>query len=239
MKKVPVLEIFGPTIQGEGMVIGQKTMFVRTSGCDYRCSWCDSAFTWDGSQKPDMMKTDEIVDRLNDLAPGRYSHVTISGGNPALHEGIGHLVQTLKQQGIKTAVETQGSTWQEWMLDIDEVTLSPKPPSSNMKTNWQQLDFYVERLKEEGKGQASFKIVIFDIEDLKYALAVHQRYPHIPFFLQAGNEDVKEADDQSVRDRLLTKYEWLVDTVTKSEDFNNVKVLPQLHALLWGNKQGV
>lgn len=50
-KGIPVLEIFGPTIQGEGMVIGQKTMFVRTAGCDYSCSWCDSAFTWDGSAK--------------------------------------------------------------------------------------------------------------------------------------------------------------------------------------------
>ena len=48
---IPVLEIFGPTIQGEGMVVGRKTMFVRTAGCDYSCSWCDSAFTWDGSAK--------------------------------------------------------------------------------------------------------------------------------------------------------------------------------------------
>ncbi|MED4958776.1 7-carboxy-7-deazaguanine synthase QueE, partial [Paenibacillus macerans] len=48
---IPVLEVFGPTVQGEGMVIGQKTMFVRTAGCDYRCVWCDSAFTWDGSAK--------------------------------------------------------------------------------------------------------------------------------------------------------------------------------------------
>ena len=52
--KIPVLEIFGPTIQGEGRVIGRKTMFVRTAGCDYRCSWCDSAFTWDGSAKEDI-----------------------------------------------------------------------------------------------------------------------------------------------------------------------------------------
>lgn len=41
-KKMPIMEIFGPTIQGEGMVIGRKTMFVRTGGCDYSCSWCDS-----------------------------------------------------------------------------------------------------------------------------------------------------------------------------------------------------
>lgn len=51
LSKVPVIEMFGPTIQGEGMVIGQKTMFVRTAGCDYTCAWCDSAFTWDGSGK--------------------------------------------------------------------------------------------------------------------------------------------------------------------------------------------
>ncbi|MDA5453815.1 7-carboxy-7-deazaguanine synthase QueE, partial [Streptococcus thermophilus] len=48
--KLPVLEIFGPTFQGEGRAIGQKTMFVRTAGCDYHCDWCDSAFTWDGSE---------------------------------------------------------------------------------------------------------------------------------------------------------------------------------------------
>ena len=41
--KLPVLEIFGPTFQGEGRAIGQKTMFVRTAGCDYHCDWCDSA----------------------------------------------------------------------------------------------------------------------------------------------------------------------------------------------------
>ena len=38
MSKIPVLEIFGPTIQGEGMVVGQKTMFIRTAGCDYSCA---------------------------------------------------------------------------------------------------------------------------------------------------------------------------------------------------------
>lgn len=40
--KIPVLEIFGPTIQGEGAVIGRKTMFIRTAGCDFNCAWCDS-----------------------------------------------------------------------------------------------------------------------------------------------------------------------------------------------------
>lgn len=76
MKKIPVLEIFGPTIQGEGMVIGQKTMFVRTGGCDYRCSWCDSAFTWDGSQKAEVMDAKSIIDGLYEKGANLFTHVT-------------------------------------------------------------------------------------------------------------------------------------------------------------------
>ncbi|ONN64119.1 7-carboxy-7-deazaguanine synthase QueE, partial [Herbaspirillum sp. VT-16-41] len=78
MRKIPVLEIFGPTIQGEGMVIGQKTMFVRTAGCDYSCSWCDSKFTWDGSEKESiqMMEPQEIVEALYEKGGGRFQHVT-------------------------------------------------------------------------------------------------------------------------------------------------------------------
>lgn len=69
MRKIPVLEIFGPTIQGEGMVVGRKTMFVRTAGCDYRCAWCDSAFTWDGSAKEDIvqMTSEDIWQRLQEV----------------------------------------------------------------------------------------------------------------------------------------------------------------------------
>ena len=65
--KLPVLEIFGPTFQGEGRAIGQKTMFVRTAGCDYHCDWCDSAFTWDGSEKPTRMTADEVIEALDAL----------------------------------------------------------------------------------------------------------------------------------------------------------------------------
>ncbi|WP_026699889.1 7-carboxy-7-deazaguanine synthase QueE [Salibacterium aidingense] len=239
MKKVPVLEIFGPTIQGEGMVIGQKTMFVRTSGCDYRCSWCDSAFTWDGSQKPKLMEAEEIVEKLEEKGFTTYNHVTISGGNPALHHGMGEVVQLLQEKGIKTAVETQGTIWQEWMTEIDDVTVSPKPPSSGMKTNWEQLDNYMTRLNNREGNKVSLKIVIFDENDLSYAAAVHERYPEAAMFLQTGNDEIHTPDNQRLLSHLLGKYEWLVEQVLHSERLNDVKVLPQLHTLLWGNKQGV
>ncbi|MFB4162857.1 7-carboxy-7-deazaguanine synthase QueE [Alteribacillus sp. JSM 102045] len=239
MKKVPVLEIFGPTIQGEGMVIGQKTMFIRTGGCDYRCSWCDSAFTWDGSQKAELLYVDEIIAKLESIGGSAFNHVTISGGNPALHSGLGEVVAALQEKGIKTAVETQGTIWQPWMKDIDEVTISPKPPSSGMDTNWEQLDHYIHRLQGREDKEVSLKIVIFDDTDLEYAAQVHERYPEIAMFLQTGNEHIETSDDSWLLSHLLKKYEELVEKVIASERLNEVKVLPQLHTLLWGNKQGV
>lgn len=271
---IPVLEIFGPTVQGEGMVIGRKTMFVRTAGCDYHCSWCDSAFTWDGSAKNQIrrLSTADIWQELKAIGGERFSHVTLSGGNPALLPQLGELVTLLRSQGIATAVETQGSRWQEWLYDIDEVTLSPKPPSSGMSTNWDVLDDIVTRLtnrrtadwktvgesssasnvptamcaKEPANesvrfysGACSLKVVIFDETDLAYARTVHERYPHVPLFLQTGNPDVNTENTEQIAESLLHRYEWLIDRVMDDSRLNNVRVLPQLHTLVWGNKRGV
>ena len=238
--RLPVMEIFGPTIQGEGMVIGQKTMFVRTAGCDYSCAWCDSAFTWDGSGKDEirMMTAEEIVTELFRTGGETFSHVTVSGGNPALLTHLDELIALLHERGMTVALETQGSRWQEWFLQIDDLTLSPKPPSSTMETNWAVLDEIVERLSQH-KRNFSLKVVIFDERDLEYAIEVHHRYPKAHFFLQAGNDDLTEADPRTLLDRLMKRYTWLVDTVMASTELKDVRVLPQLHAWLWGNKRGV
>ncbi|MGQ7279068.1 7-carboxy-7-deazaguanine synthase QueE [Brevibacillus thermoruber] len=242
MNTIPVLEIFGPTIQGEGMVIGQKTMFVRTAGCDYRCRWCDSAFTWDGSAAGEIrqMTPEEIWQELRRIGQDRFSYVTISGGNPALIANVGQLVRLLREQNIRTAVETQGSRWQDWLLLVDDVTISPKPPSSGMTTDFAALDAMVHALSgRTGDVRTSLKVVVFDEADFDYARQVHQRYPRVPFFLQAGNDDVAQADLAGLRDRLLAAYEWLIERTMAAADMNDVKVLPQLHALVWGNKRGV
>ncbi|MCL6587746.1 MAG: 7-carboxy-7-deazaguanine synthase QueE [Anoxybacillus sp.] len=242
MTKIPVLEIFGPTIQGEGMVIGQKTMFVRTAGCDYRCRWCDSAFTWDGSAKAEIkqMTAEAIWNELIALGGNRFSHVTISGGNPALLKGLDTLIEMLKERNIRVALETQGSCWQDWFYAIDDLTISPKPPSSGMETDFAVLDDIIEKLvKARRKENVSLKVVVFDDDDFAYATDVHKRYPIIPFYLQVGNEEVREADDGTLRAKLLHKLEWLVEKVVHSPDMNDVRVLPQLHTLLWGNKRGV
>jgi 7-carboxy-7-deazaguanine synthase len=238
--RFPVLEIFGPTVQGEGMVIGQKTMFVRTAGCDYSCAWCDSAFTWDGSGKQDirMLTAEQIAAELRDVAGNTFSHVTLSGGNPALLPHLNELIDLLHQDGIQVALETQGSRWQDWFMLIDELTLSPKPPSSGMSTDWDILDTIAGKLAGNGR-HFSLKIVVFGEEDLRYAVSVHQRYPQVPFYVQSGNEDVTERDSAALLHRLMKHYEWLVETVMASEELKSVRVLPQLHAWLWGNKRGV
>ncbi|ATH63285.1 7-carboxy-7-deazaguanine synthase QueE [Staphylococcus pasteuri] len=237
MAKIPVLEVFGPTIQGEGRVIGRKTMFVRTAGCDYRCSWCDSAFTWDGSAKEDiqLMTAEEIYAKLREVGGDNFNHVTISGGNPALIKGIQELVDLFETHHIQTALETQGSKFQPWMTQINDLTISPKPPSSKMKPNLDILDSVIEQCVPES---LNLKVVIFEEDDFDFAKMIHHRYPTIPFYLQVGNPYLDDNVDNHTA-KLLQRYESLVDRVMTSSDMNNVYVLPQLHTLLWSNMKGV
>ncbi len=243
MTKIPVLEIFGPTIQGEGMVIGQKTMFVRTAGCDYSCSWCDSSFTWNGSGKDEirMLEAAEIWDELKKLGGNGFSYVTLSGGNPALLKNLNELIDLLKENQIKVCLETQGSKWQDWFWDIDEMTISPKPPSSKMDTDFSILDSIIHQLKKDldSSKHLSLKIVIFNEEDYQYAKKVYHRYPDIPFFLQIGNDRLNLQDDQELIRHLLKRYEWLIEKTMDDNEFTDVRVLPQLHTFVWGNKRGV
>jgi 7-carboxy-7-deazaguanine synthase len=242
LSKIPVMEIFGPTIQGEGMVIGQKTMFVRTAGCDYSCDWCDSSYTWDGSGKDliRQMDAEEIWSEMRALGGDGFSYVTISGGNPALLKNLSGLVELLKENHINICLETQGSKWQDWFLKIDALTLSPKPPSSGMKTNFEVFDQIVSGLEENGSlKNASLKIVVFDQVDYEYAKLVHRRYPELPIFLQVGNDDIETGDRMNLMSSLVDKYEWLINKVMFDVEMNNVRVLPQLHVYVWGNKRGV
>lgn len=236
--KIPVLEIFGPTFQGEGAVIGRKTMFVRTAGCDYSCSWCDSAFTWDGSQKENikMMTADDIFYSLDRTAPDNYNHVTISGGNPALLKNLSEFVEKAKSRNIKLAVETQGTVYQDWLKDIDDVTISPKPPSSGMDTDFKKLEMIMNKLNQD---HFNLKVVVFDDTDFEYAKTVHQRYPDTDFYLQIGNPYLDGEHIENHTAKLMARYEWLVEKTMADTAMNNVRVLPQLHTLLWSNKQGV
>lgn len=230
---LPILEIFGPTFQGEGRAIGQKTMFVRTAGCDYHCDWCDSAFTWDGSEKPELMTVDEVMKELDRL--GSYDDVTLSGGNPCLlADNMAELVSTLKAKGKTLSVETQGSRWQTWLKDIDHVTLSPKPPSSKMNVNWEILDFIVAQLKKE---QVTFKIPIFNADDLAFAKSVQKLYQPDVLYLSVGNPEPNVSGN--IVENQLKRLQELWETVASDPEWQRVRVLPQLHTLVYSNQRGV
>lgn len=237
-KKIPVLEIFGPTVQGEGMVIGRKTMFVRTAGCDFSCSWCDSKFTWDGSAKEyiRMMAAEAIYDELMKIGKS-FDHVTISGGNPALIKNMNTLVDLLHENNIKVALETQGSRWQDWIIHIDDLTISPKPPSSSMKQDLNILDEVIQNL-DLSKQHVSLKVVIFNDEDYQFAKMIHKRYPNLPFYLQVGNPYLDENVENHTT-LLLERYENLINQVMDDVEMNACYVTPQLHTLIWSNKKGV
>jgi len=245
LAKIPVMEVFGPTIQGEGPVIGQKTIFVRTGGCDYRCSWCDSKFTWDGSEKPEMLSPAEVYARVAELVHARQDdgyeycdHVTISGGNPALiGEPMQEFIDILHEAGMRVGLETQGSRWQDWFRDLDDLVISPKPPSSGMSTNWVVLDSIMTSLPMSGEDRPSLKVVVFDDADWEYAKKVHKRYPWAPMFVSVGNPLVNE--EEPIALQLLHRLEWLFDKLIHDPEMNNVRALPQLHTLVWGNRRKV
>jgi len=85
-ESIAISEIFGPTVQGEGPLIGQPTVFVRTGGCDYRCVWCDTLYAVLPEHRSEwvLMTPTEIERRIDELASNNPVLVTLSGGNPAL-----------------------------------------------------------------------------------------------------------------------------------------------------------
>lgn len=231
---IRISEIFGPTIQGEGALIGQPTVFVRTGGCDYRCRWCDTLHAVESKHREDWkpMSAEEVLARVEKLSGGQPIMITLSGGNPAI-QPLGKLIQLGKEKGYRFSMETQGSISQDWFSDLDVLTLSPKPPSSGMHTDW---DVFDECLNFAGKApQIALKIVIFDEADYAYAKDAAMRYPDLPLYLQPGNHKVEgEADDLALKERM----HWLIEMVN-NDKFFKATILPQLHVMLWGNERGV
>ncbi|MBX5161881.1 MULTISPECIES: 7-carboxy-7-deazaguanine synthase QueE [unclassified Rhizobium] len=237
---IRVSEIFGPTIQGEGQLIGVPTVFVRTGGCDYRCSWCDSLHAVDSTFRDQWsaMSAEAIWQEVTKLSGGRPLTISLSGGNPAI-QPLGPLIELGHSRGYRFALETQGSVARDWFRDLDMLVLSPKPPSSGMSTDWEQVDDCI-RLAAGGP-EITLKIVVFDDTDYLFAQQVGERYPDIPLFLQPGNHTPPPPDDDDARvdiDGVMDRMHWLIEKVTADRWFS-ICVLPQLHVLLWGNKRGV
>ncbi len=248
-KTFPIVEMFGPTIQGEGAMIGEQTMFIRIGGCDYRCERCDSLH----AVLPDLIKMNsermtqsEMVDGILTMM-GSTEWITLSGGNPCMYD-ISRFVATMRHvYKKKIAVETQGTIWQDWLLDCSHVTISPKGPGMGERFEPDKFDVFMSKLYKN----FCVKVVIFDQQDMEFAIELMDRWPSIKdrMFLSIGNvlppmpakrnySQESTVDRDTLVHQMLESYRIIASDVMQDPRLSTVRILPQLHCLLWGNDQG-
>lgn len=239
---IPVAEIFGPTIQGEGPHVGMQTLFVRVAGCDFKCAWCDSKFAWkiDGSIK--RYGTKELADILvQECNNSKCSNIVLTGGNPCLYD-FKEVIDILHNNNITVDIETQGSKMPDWLLDVDLLVISPKAPSSKQPDVYKTVNEYMKLLLSI-RQKVAIKIPVFNEEDFEFAMKYYalvdyyrEKGVDIDLYLSVGNTNTTEAGD--ISKRVLSDYEKLINMVANSY-MERVFILPQVHTLVWGNKQGV
>lgn len=239
--RIPIVEIYGPVIQGEGALAGHPTIFVRSGGCDFRCNHCDSMHAVDGTEikkRSVLMNNKEIANTVIERYP-ITPWVTLSGGNPCLWD-YSIFIAEMREVKKKVAVETQGTYWKNWLTACQIVTVSPKGPTMLGNGEGQPLrglDIWHYRLA--GHRGFSFKIVCFSEADVAYAREVHSRYPSIPFYLSVGNSWILEQDLDLLRNLLFERYDWLCNAVMSDPILGDAIVLPQIHAVTYGNAEGI
>lgn len=207
-----VNEIF-KSLQGEGIEMGVPTVFVRLTGCPLRCRWCDQQDAWVTGKS---MKLEDIITEVDSY---KCPYVCVTGGEPLAQDESTKLISRLLEAGYMVSVETGGSESIEVLPCSDDlmISLDIKCPSSEMAD---RMDFSnIEVLSPSDQ----LKFVIADNDDYAYAKSVIAKYgPQCSIVMQpAGGKDL----------------EWIADKVL--QDNLRVRVLPQLHRIIWGDKQGV
>jgi organic radical activating enzyme len=127
MEKIRVVEIFR-TVEGEGSWVGFPVSFIRLEGCNLRCPWCDTPYSYDGKSF-ELMSIEEIFERVNKFGLKR---LCITGGEPFLTPELPDLAEIFLKNSYKVLIETNGTLWNEKIKDIYTENLfivcSPKPP---------------------------------------------------------------------------------------------------------------
>lgn len=204
-----------------------------------------------------MMTVEDIVNSLRYMPYAPY--VTLTGGDPCLHDKLGELIVAINAMGARVAVETQGQLFPEWLEAVDVITFSPKPPSSGNivdpmdMIHWIQEKFPNYHMR---RVRICIKIVVFNLDDWEYALEILKKVPvtfYDAFYVTAGTpvhgnhvlvEDMKEEErDNYVRQKMtgvISNYRNLANTVVDKAgevDFNEkFHIGCQLHSLIWADK---
>ncbi|MEA2038486.1 MAG: radical SAM protein [Thermodesulfobacteriota bacterium] len=216
MSVLRVNEIFY-SIQGESSYAGRACVFVRLTGCNLRCSYCDTTYAYD---EGDDLEIDEIIDRVGSY---KCRLVEVTGGEPLIQAETPSLIHDLVKQGYKVLLETNGSQ------DISKVhedcvrILDIKCPSSGEE---QSNDLEnLSRLSDHDE----IKFVIGDRGDYDYAVTILHRAKHKALRI---NRVFFSPVFGKMTPRTLAG--WIL------EDHIDVSLHLQLHKLIWSHeKRGV
>jgi 7-carboxy-7-deazaguanine synthase len=220
---VKIAEIFY-SVQGEGALVGVPSVFVRTSGCNLRCVWCDTPYT---SWKPegDERSVDSIVAEVNGFGA---SHVVVTGGEPMIAPEVGELTRRLTQH---LTIETAGTVDTDVRCDL--MSISPKLANSTPEGSWlaqhDRLRYRPEVLRSlMSRYPYQLKFVIADPGDLTEVGGVVSD-------LGADKTRVILMPEGIDNEVLAERGRWLVE-ICKKEGF---RFSPRLHVNLWGNRRGI
>lgn len=226
-----IAEIFY-SIQGEGMLIGMPSVFVRTSGCNLRCDWCDTPYASWNPEGEDM----PLGGILADVRGHWPTHVVITGGEPMIAQDIVRFTQRLKEiLDAHITIETAGTVFEPVACDL--MSISPKLSNST------------PRRREGGRWAAQHDRLRIQPDVLHRLM---EAYPYQLKFVISKPEDIDEVRslvEQLGADKtrvvlmpegtdpgpLYDRGQWLVE-LCKREGY---RFTPRLHIELWGNKRGV
>ncbi|WP_226481579.1 7-carboxy-7-deazaguanine synthase QueE [Natrinema amylolyticum] len=233
---LPINELFY-SLQGEGTLAGVPSVFVRTSGCNLRCWFCDSYHTsWEPTHA--QMHLDEI---LGEIESHDADHVVLTGGEPLLHEESTALLEALDERGYHTTVETNGTIYRDAPIDLASV--SPKLESSTPtperdpkgEGEWEarherdRIDMdSLARLVESYDVQLKF--VVTDAEDMPEILdllADLRDAADVP----VGDDDVLLMPEGATRERLAETRTRVADLAMEY----GFRYTPRLHVDLWND----
>jgi len=177
-----ISEVFGPTVQGEGRLLGQRCSFVRLGACNLSCSWCDTPYTWDRTRYDlaSELRTRPVEDVLAEVASHRTSLTVVTGGEPLLQQsrpGWARLVSGLTAPGGRMTVETNGTIVPMGSPPRVSWTVSPKLANSGEPENLRLVPEALQAFTALARaGMADFKFVVRAEDELDEVSALVQAY---------------------------------------------------------------
>lgn len=208
-----VSEIFY-SLQGEGINIGQPSVFLRLSGCHLRCVWCDTKYTWD-LKSGKKMSPEEV---LKEIKKYPTKHLVVTGGEPLIQQN--ELIKLFKKlSNYYIEIETSGSLPTFLNKYINHYNCSPKLSNSKNKR------IHLEKFPAE---KTYYKFVVDSKKDLKEIKEFIRKY-------NINREQIFLMPQGIKKRELLKRSQWLAE-ICKQENF---RFTPRLHINLWGNKRKV